>query len=347
MINTLSNYFIYIPWINPITTNVAVSYTLDLFIWNGLKAAVPLTPIYQMTKPNPTLSNGNDRIDIARIINDFIDFDYAPITGNVLQDGNNQIWFRYQVRYSDNPLVDQLITTNFAVKGYGFWNQGENPQLPANRILIESDEYKVSRNSKFVVPILLDESLSLGNVTVKSFPSLLINATLSTATTTNSNKLITNINVDVSLANPVDEYIEVAFNGVTKTLLITDECRYSPIDIAFQNKNGSVEIITFFKVKKESVSFTNEEFQSDNINRQFVKYNINSKTKFSVNSGFVDESRNSSFYQLIASERVWQLQGATAVPINVATKSFQYKTRNNDRLINYEIEFEYAFNDIN
>jgi len=37
----------------------------------------------------------------------------------------------------------------------------------------------------------------------------------------------------------------------------------------------------------------------------------------------------------------------TYIPLNVVSKSFEYKTRQKDRLINYEIEFENAFNEIN
>ena len=35
------------------------------------------------------------------------------------------------------------------------------------------------------------------------------------------------------------------------------------------------------------------------------------------------------------------------MPLNVSKKSLEYKTRQNDRLINYEFEFEYAYNEIN
>jgi len=41
-------------------------------------------------------------------------------------------------------------------------------------------------------------------------------------------------------------------------------------------------------------------------------------------------------------DQVWQTS-----PLNLAGKSLEYKTRQKDRLINYEIEFDYAFNEIN
>jgi len=66
-----------------------------------------------------------------------------------------------------------------------------------------------------------------------------------------------------------------------------------------------------------------------------------------MNSGFVDEAMNETFKQLFLSERVWQFDGTNYIPLKLGSKSLEYKTRMKDRLINYEVEFEYAFNDIN
>jgi hypothetical protein len=163
--------------------------------------------------------------------------------------------------------------------------------------------------------------------------------------------MVQNLWVDVSEAT-TDEYIEIVFNDVTTTLLITDECRYTPIDIAFQNKEGALQIFTFFKAKSESMSTTNEEFETDRGqplagNHQYVKYNVQGKSKFKVNSGFVAEALNETFKQMLLSERFWMYENEIFTPLNIASKSIEYKTRQKDRLINYEIEFEYAFNEIN
>lgn len=185
-------------------------------------------------------------------------------------------------------------------------------------------------------------------VTVKSYPSLQIDYTIATPETTYSNELVKYLWVDVSEAI-TDQYIEIIYNGVTKTILITDECRYTPLDIAFQNKEGAMQIMTFFKAKKDTISVSSEEYESNSGQgkHQFVKFNKQSKSKFSVNSGYLREDKNETIRQLLLSEKVWLLNGGIEIPINVATTSQEFKTRQNDRLINYGIEFEYAFNDIN
>lgn len=188
-------------------------------------------------------------------------------------------------------------------------------------------------------------------ITVISYPDNDINYSIADPTSTTSSELVKNIWVDLS-ETITDEYVEIVFNSEIITLLIQDECRYIPLDIAFQNKEGALQFITFFKAKTDSLTISNEEFETDRGqplfgNHQYVTYNIQGKSKFKMNSGFVDESMNEIFKQLLLSERVWSFKDGTYTPLKLGSKSFEYKTRMKDRLINYEIEFEYAFNEVN
>lgn len=188
-------------------------------------------------------------------------------------------------------------------------------------------------------------------ITVISYPDNEINFSIAEPISGLSSEVVKYIWIDLT-ETVTDEYVEVVFNGVTTTLLITDECRYYPIDIAFQNKEGALQIVSFFKAKTESMSVTSEEFESDRGqplfgNHQYVTYNVQGKSKFKINSGFVGEEENEVFKQLMLSERVWILKNSIYTPIKIGSKSLEYKTRMKDRLINYEIEFEYAFNEVN
>lgn len=189
------------------------------------------------------------------------------------------------------------------------------------------------------------------DITVISYPANQINFTEDVGDSLVSSELVKYMWVDVSEAT-TDEYIEITYNGETITLLIEDECRYTPIDIFFQNKEGAEQVVTFFKAKTESMSVTNEEFQANrgqaNLgNHQYIRYNVQARSKFKSNSGFVSEEMNETFKQLFLSQRVWKYENGIFTPLNILSKSFEYKTRQKDRLINYEVEFEYAFNEIN
>ena len=188
-------------------------------------------------------------------------------------------------------------------------------------------------------------------ITVTSYPDNQINFSQDVGDSLLSSELVKYMFVDVSEAT-TDEYIEITYNGETITLLITDECRYTPVDIYFQNKEGAEQVLTFFKAQTESLSVTSEEFQASrgqaNLgNHQYIKYNVQGRQKLKVNSGFVNEEMNETFKQLFLSQRVWKYENGIFTPLNLSSKSFEYKTRQKDRLINYELEFEYAFNEIN
>ena len=188
-------------------------------------------------------------------------------------------------------------------------------------------------------------------VTIISYPDNQINSTFATNATDISSERIKYVWVNVADAT-TDKYIEVVYNGVTKTYYIEDECIYEPIDIFFLNKEGAQQSLTFFKERSDDMSVSSSEYESDTAqpslgNHQYKKYNIQGRSSFKVNSGFVEETNNEAFKQLFLSERIWVLENDAFIPINLKSKSLEYKTQQKDKLINYELDFEYAFNEIN
>lgn len=160
MIKNLSPYYITIPFVSPTSGLTSTAYTLQVFIWDGLKTSVPAEPIYEIRKQNATASIGNDRINIARLISSFINLTAQTMTVTDLYDANNQLWVRTQVRYeTSNPtdFLPKLTTTSLTLKGYAYGMEGENTTTPANNILMQGTEFKVSRNGFFNIPIFVGE----------------------------------------------------------------------------------------------------------------------------------------------------------------------------------------------
>lgn len=188
-------------------------------------------------------------------------------------------------------------------------------------------------------------------ITIISYPNNTLNESIDEGTSLNSAEMVKYIWVDVSEAAG-EEYIEVSDGTDTITLLITDECRYTPIDIFYINRNGAQHTLTMFKKSTDSINITDEEYQSSNGqpilgNHQFNRYNVQATTKLKVNTGFIDESNNDIIKELLLSEKVWRYDNGNFIPLKVASKSLEYKTQANDKLINYTIDFDYAFNEIN
>tara|TARA_R110000782_G_scaffold150690_1_gene243392 strand:+ start:4879 stop:5949 length:1071 start_codon:yes stop_codon:yes gene_type:complete len=354
MIKTLSPYYVTTPWVSTATGLTSTFYTLYIYIWSGAKASVPSVTEYTIKKENVESSTGSDKINISRLVNDFITFtaQTATTTGDI--DGINQMWVKTDVTYTTTNPTDgtthQEASTVLASRGYTYGNEGENVTVTSGQVLMQGDNYKIDRTGYFVVPIHIDESVGK-SVTVISYPSNEISSTINMVATTDSEELIQYIWIDASKTT-ADTSIEMVYGVTRKTVLVKDELKYTPVQLLFQNKDGAEQIITMFKERRESLSVTDTTYESDRGQpltgmHQFVRGNVQGRTKLKLNSGFVLEENKEGFRQLYLSERIWILEGTTVTPVNISSKSIDYKTRENEKLINYEIEVEYSYNEIN
>ena len=70
-----------------------------------------------------------------------------------------------------------------------------------------------------------------------------------------------------------------------------------------------------------------------------------------MNTGYLNDDYNQVIEELLLSEQVYYTQitdtAEVVIPIIPVTKSVTYLTQLNDKLINYTIEFENAFDKIN
>ncbi len=168
MIKSLSPYYLNISFVSPLTGVTCTAYTLQIFVWDGLKNTPPATPSYEMTKQNSASSTGLDKVNIAMLVNDYIDFEPQQMTNTNLYDGNNQRWVKTQIIYTTSDILDldlvQLPNTVLLVQGYGYGLDGENSQPPTNKVLLSGNEFKVQRSGFFNLPILIDEEVDTNEI---------------------------------------------------------------------------------------------------------------------------------------------------------------------------------------
>lgn len=161
MIKCLSPHYISTNFFSSIWNEVSLRYRLEIYIWDGDKEEIPTNPNYEVTINNVENTNSTSKIDIARLITDFINF--KPITSNTtkLLPSPNQVWVKTQVFYTNQNNVESSIPENenidIAVRGYGYGMDGENPDVPVNKFLLPMLDYTMPRGSRFVVPIKLVE----------------------------------------------------------------------------------------------------------------------------------------------------------------------------------------------
>jgi hypothetical protein len=66
-----------------------------------------------------------------------------------------------------------------------------------------------------------------------------------------------------------------------------------------------------------------------------------------INTGFVSEVMNAPIKEVLLSEQVWATIDGQVLPIDINTESLTYKTSVNDKLINYTLTFDFAYDTIN
>jgi hypothetical protein len=128
-----------------------------------------------------------------------------------------------------------------------------------------------------------------------------------------------------------------------------EECKYTPSLCSFISKSGGWENVYFMKAKEESSTMQNttynllQDYNYNYLKGQKKAFNTNGNDFIKCNTGWVDESMNIILKDLLFSETIL----LDSKPVLIKNKSITYKNTLKDRLINYEMEFEYAYNLIN
>lgn len=163
--------------------------------------------------------------------------------------------------------------------------------------------------------------------------------------------------VDIGL---VDELRVTTDDGV-EVVRIESICepKYTPYKVTFLNKFGALQDMWFFKKSVESITTNQEMYKRSTMDlenftystsaHQMKTFNKNGKETITMNTGYIDDSFNDVIRQLLLSEQVWMTKedDQTVLPLNVVTNSLTYKTGVNDKLVDYTIDFEYAYDKIN
>ena len=331
-------------------------FTLTVQVWDGDKASPDSTNEYKLTYKNTTASTGSHKINISSVIQDFVEFNAPTPLGYVntttLLDGNNQAWVYTYIEY-DGGTTKYDEATELMTLGYSYGDEGENYSIVKDDILMPVMDYKMNKYGIFIIPVLSDE-VDDYDVKISADGGLTI-LTFTVLATTDSSKVVRNLWIDVQANFPTaSQYLSVEYRGNTINLDLYDEARYTPMDILFQNKDGALQTFTFFKDRKEETTVTDSVYQTkggqgSNGFHQFVRYNVQARNSVSASSGFIRERENEVIQQLMYAHKAWihDTVSQSYKAVYVKDTSKQFKTQLTDRLINYTIKFEYAYNQIN
>lgn len=374
-INVRSPYFI-----NLNTTNLT-SATLELRIYiGGVETTWQGSPQYTLTS---TAINEHINFEIAELIKDYIPAAFSGTYPNSLlaADDYTTVYVDYRTTETITGSSDVVTTVlgERAFYGYGYFEEGANPQLlqgylQSNTTILKSDDDALripvdNENTTSVAFLNKGEQIYVWTPT----SGLKIQDQIAYVSTASADVDNYRERVEASggtfednpciqefLRNetiyPVDEVIINAIEGVT-VLNIENiiECKYTPYKLTFINKFGAYQDIYFFKNSKLAMTTEKDKYKSNILNNgTYATYNAqvrlltkNANQRLTLNSGYYPESNNEVFKQLFLSDKVWIEYKNKTLSVNIENNNIDYKTSLTDSLINYTIDVSFAFDTIN
>tara|TARA_R110000772_G_scaffold80840_1_gene172181 strand:+ start:1391 stop:2413 length:1023 start_codon:yes stop_codon:yes gene_type:complete len=285
--------------------------------------------------------------DISELTRDYLNITYSS-TNAVDTVSITTVLQNYSGQNATGVTVGSAFTFNdVGFEAYGLYTDGANPELPfAGRLLSTwLLAANVSQANVDSFEVFLPTGLEAKVVGMNSSGVAVVHTISSTDTSINVNDITPILKV-----NRID---------CTKYGIGT-QC-------VFINKFGVQQDLWFFLKNAKNINRRNEKYQSNtlliaddvaaeyNITDAPTKvFNTNAKQTYKLSSGYYPEWAVEYFEQLLLSEYVWlrlprnETPAAyITIPVTVKTSSMAIKTSVNDRLIEYTIEFEDAFDYIN
>jgi len=318
---------------------------LDIYIYTGLSSSY--TSSDKKYTLNKSLITGETKInfEIAELVRDYINIEFND-------DYNSYTtWIRTDATIRDENDTEftygsPISNTYLAFEGYGYFEEGINPELARHALLSTSTLY-IPEGTTGRLPIFAE---GVGKITIDSTDTEITD-------NGNTNQKIQYITIPAD-SSSIKVY-DTDDTTLLKTININNVCepKYTPYKVTFVNKFGAFQDLYFFKKTTESFNVTDETFKRNIFENNSVtydiyrgqreRYNTNAKTTISLNTGFVNDDFNSAIEELFLSEKVWIRWNNQTLPIIPITKNLEFKTSLNDKLSNYTIDFEFAFNKIN
>jgi hypothetical protein len=323
---------------------------LHVFLWNGNSTPAPSSPAYVLSKQIPASNAPATYYDISPYIREYINHNSLQnvTSGNPVTPAAQWCWVGIKKFKKTTGGFVQItdIVSYRCYDGYGNYTDGANPTLsPIHLSPIDSYYY-------------LDGTGNTGHITIEGTSGYSIKYTnLVTGAIQTGSLATSNVN-DWAKVWPTylsaGNLVEIITGGSTvwsATFRPKDECKYTPIRCDFVNKFGAWQTEWFFKASNKSISVENTEYNLmpatypsyDVLEGQRKIFNSNAKEQIKVNTDWVNESYSETIRQLMLSERILLDKS----PVKINTKSTELFKSINTHMINYQLDFEYAYDTIN
>jgi len=362
----MSNIFTRSPFFVSLTSTANTETSVKLYIWNGT-GSVPASPQYTLSKPIPSSVVTTVDYNISPYICEYIDF-IAPQTApnyNNYSLATTSQWCNVQVKTYISGVL-QATTTYRAFYGYSLFTEGYNKDLGSEH-LDEGIYYyyydptgDISTTDRICggqIQIITGTS----NYTKVKYTNMDTAATYTTPNLTSDRvyrvpRIYPNY---YGYKNKVE--ILDHTNAVVGTYYFypIEECKNDVITVDFINRYGAWDRTFLFAASTNSFDVRNTDWNSypPSVNYNPLvgtkqTFNTNYNENISCNTGWVNEDYISVIKQMMNSERILiyykdDTGAFDQVPVKMRTKSMQKQKHLTEKLINYKIEFDFAYDSLN
>lgn len=339
----MANTPIYVrsPRIIELTGTANQDTSVELFIWND-PASIPSTATKTLNKPIPSNFTTSVQYDISPYCREYIEHtSYTEITSLTAAPVTEYCYCTVKT-YIDAVLQDTF--TYICFDGYGYYEDGYNPTLITS-FLTEGTYYVEKGVNSGGIYYHNDLTVPWG-----ARYTGLQSGGVTTVTLTHEIGYFPYIHSNYAGEGNLIEVFKDNVLHATYYFIEQEECKYDTYKCDFVNRFGNWQRIVFFKASVDDFEVTNTEFNamSEDVDYTTTEarkqvFNVNGKQKITVNTGFVGENYKNAIKELMLSETIL----LNDKPVVLNTKQTKLQKNINDRNINYQMQFEYAYDTIN
>jgi len=330
---------------------------VELFIWNGTGSA-PASPSYTLSKLIPASNNINTEYNISPYLREYLTFNIRQQPYNVFSASQITQYCRVQIK--TYKLVSGTYTlidndTFYAYDGFGYYEEGFNPSLVYD-VLHDEGTFNylydglnpsvfANRRGGFIM-------VRTGTSYKARYRNLVTGASFTQSLTNNVLTDVLRVYPSYYSNGNSLEILDTSDAVIWSATFIPNEnCRYTPVMCDFVNKYGCWQRTYFYAASNDTLNVENTEYNLmqtatsgyNTIQGQRQTFNNNGKRSIKVNTDWVNESYNTLLKQLMLSEKII----INDYPAKLNSKSTELFKNINTKMINYQLEFEFAFDVIN
>lgn len=291
--------------------------------------------------------------ELSPLIKDYIESNLD----NNLYNTDNVVWVDIQTTTTINGVETINASEHYlGVDGYEYTMPG-NTLDSDNTIRISNRDIQYLKDSEIRVGVLRDSMVSYDFK--KDGVSIVSGTSGDFLDSSESNDQLIYLENTLNSTDYLEvDTLEIVYDNGSESirLIQVDECKYEPRKLTFVNKFGALQDVWMFKNSKRTITSKRDTWNRRNPvlgnspNRANTLTGIQTiSEEVNLNSGFYSEDENVIFEELVQSKNVW-LWSLDATPqaqaVLVKNTSLEFKDSITDKLINYTIKLEYAFNKI-